>query len=321
MASAISTDIALATASALEKRVSVAFASLMLYDHAICLGEEKGSVLLDWSMDAIEHSIPLDTIFGFGPRNNYASRHFYNQPHVPSAKVSFTLSKRETNLENLPAVITLRVWYLFSRSPAVRSFAVTAFALTTLADFLVVGLLWSKVKSEILDPSATSASPVLAWVYVPSLFIHSTLFGLKVYRFVTSPTRMQTDTLLWRFMKEGMFMYAFAMVSLTFGIIGLAITSTSELPTHLAALTGSPVVASIVVSVCRAMLSIRSLAATGHVEPAWLLNHAELSRVHWRRGAAEGEIIVGPDETAIQLPILPASTAESAVSWIEPTKQ
>lgn len=54
----------------------------------------------------------------------------------------------------------------------------------------------------------------------------------------------------------------------------------------------SPIVATIVVSVCRVMLSIRSVAATAHVDPDWLLNHAELSRVHWRRGAADGEIIV-----------------------------
>ncbi|KAH7884353.1 hypothetical protein F5I97DRAFT_1778610, partial [Phlebopus sp. FC_14] len=52
------------------------------------------------------------------------------------------------------------------------------------------------------------------------------------------------------------------------------------------------VVTTVVISVCRAMLSIRSLASTGHVAPAWLLNHAEMSRVQWRRGAAEGEIVV-----------------------------
>jgi hypothetical protein len=44
------------------------------------------------------------------------------------------------------------------------------------------------------------------------------------------------------------------------------------------------------------MLSIRSLAATYHVDPAWLLNHAELSRVQWRRGASEGEIYVEVDD-------------------------
>lgn len=40
------------------------------------------------------------------------------------------------------------------------------------------------------------------------------------------------------------------------------------------------------------MLSIHSLAAKLGSDSAWLLNNIELSRVPWRRGATEGEIIV-----------------------------
>jgi len=61
-------------------------------------------------------------------------------------------------------------------------------------------------------------------------------------------------------------------------------------------------VGTTVVSVCRAMLSIRSLAATHHVDPEWLLNHAELSRVQWRRGANKGEIIVEINEIDLVFP-------------------
>ena len=49
------------------------------------------------------------------------------------------------------------------------------------------------------------------------------------------------------------------------------------------------------------MLSIRSVAATAHVDPEWLLNHTELSRVHWRRGSVDGEIIVEAGEPTISL--------------------
>ena len=47
-------------------------------------------------------------------------------------------------------------------------------------------------------------------------------------------------------------------------------------------------------SVCisRLMLSIQSLAAGLQVEPTWLLSHAEMSRLRWRQGAHEGEMIV-----------------------------
>jgi hypothetical protein len=52
------------------------------------------------------------------------------------------------------------------------------------------------------------------------------------------------------------------------------------------------VVSATIVSVCHALLSIRSLSATLHVDPAWLLNNAELSRVQWTEGDREGEIFV-----------------------------
>jgi hypothetical protein len=60
------------------------------------------------------------------------------------------------------------------------------------------------------------------------------------------------------------------------------------------------------------MLSIKSLASTLHVDPGWLLNHAELSRVQWRQGATEGEIVV----EAFDLPVRrvwPAKGAESTL--------
>lgn len=40
------------------------------------------------------------------------------------------------------------------------------------------------------------------------------------------------------------------------------------------------------------MLGIQSLAAGLKVEPTWLLSNAELSRIKWRRGSHEGELIV-----------------------------
>ena len=40
------------------------------------------------------------------------------------------------------------------------------------------------------------------------------------------------------------------------------------------------------------MLSIRTLAARLSVNDDWLLNNAELSRVHWKPGSRAGELIV-----------------------------
>ena len=46
------------------------------------------------------------------------------------------------------------------------------------------------------------------------------------------------------------------------------------------------------VAVSRLIISIQSLAAGLQVDPTWLLSHSELSRVNWRRGSHEGELIV-----------------------------
>ena len=50
------------------------------------------------------------------------------------------------------------------------------------------------------------------------------------------------------------------------------------------------------VSVSRLMLSIRSLATGLQLDPVWLLSNAELSRVRWRKGSRDGELIVEVDE-------------------------
>lgn len=51
-------------------------------------------------------------------------------------------------------------------------------------------------------------------------------------------------------------------------------------------------VATTSIAASRVMLSIHSLAAKLGSDSAWLLNNIELSRVPWRQGATEGEIIV-----------------------------
>ncbi|KAF9226342.1 hypothetical protein BS17DRAFT_541916 [Gyrodon lividus] len=224
-------------------------------------------------------------------------------------EVVFCLSVSVTIL--CQAAITLRVWYLFSRSRIIRVFALTVFIMTTIAAVIIAAKLWPRMQKELQalssgDVTGLSNLPPVWYFYVPSLIIHSTLFALKVYRFAISPSSMQTETLLWRFLKEGMLMYAFATGSLLFSVIGLSMMQFSQLPVHVAALEGSMVAATALISVCRATLSIGSLAATAHVDPEWLLNHAELSRVRWRRGA-EGEIVVDVGEGGIPLPEVPVS--------------
>lgn len=54
------------------------------------------------------------------------------------------------------------------------------------------------------------------------------------------------------------------------------------------------------VAVSRLMLRLQTLAAGLHLDSRWLLNNAELSRVRWRKGAHDGELIVEVD--AVEVP-------------------
>jgi len=189
------------------------------------------------------------------------------------------------------AVITLRVWYLFSRNLVVKIFVVALLFASTISTVLLLVMMQGMIRFSFLNPLVPLPSTT-AWLYAPSLAIHTILFALKVYRFLTSSAKMQADSFLWRFLKEGMFMYACASVSLLLGVVGLTMIEPSQLTLREPSVAGIPVLTMIVISVCRAMLNIRSLAATSHVDPEWLLNHAELSRVHWKRGTVVGEIVV-----------------------------
>ncbi|KAI6125104.1 hypothetical protein EDD16DRAFT_1763613 [Pisolithus croceorrhizus] len=164
-------------------------------------------------------------------------------------------------------------------------------------------------------PSSIRSTGKVVWLFVPSLGNHSILFALKVYRFVQGRKSLHTEAPLRRFLKEGMLMYAFAMGSLVFMIVGLSSTAPSQISVYLTALAGwasYPVrsllniavlsvrifapysfpTATIVVAVCRVMLSIRSLAATSHVDPEWLLSNAEMSRLPLREGPNKSELCV-----------------------------
>ncbi|KAG2107385.1 uncharacterized protein F5147DRAFT_203823 [Suillus discolor] len=197
-------------------------------------------------------------------------------------------------------VVTLRVWHLFHRRRLIRWFAAVVFIGSMIGSAIVGGVSFDAVKSayEITNSSVNSnkSPPVIFIIYLPSLIVHTVMFSLTMYRFRASSGALQEHGIIHRFLKEGMFMYAFAAGTLLYEIISLSMTELDHISVYYPALGGGLAVGTTVVSVCRAMLSIRSLAATHHVDPAWLLNHAELSRVQWRRGTSEGEIYVEVDE-------------------------
>lgn len=85
----------------------------------------------------------------------------------------------------------------------IKNIVIMAYIACTLATALLSAFLWSYVRAGV--PQAGTEirrTSVMVWLYVPSLLLHSFLFALKAYRFVTSPKYLQRDTLLWRLLKE-----------------------------------------------------------------------------------------------------------------------
>lgn len=74
----------------------------------------------------------------------------------------------------------------------------------------------------------------------------------------------------------------------------LSVTAVSlgQFPTHSLVLTCSVLMATTSIAMSRVLFSIHSLAANIGSSSAWLLNNVELSRVKWKKGAHEGEILV-----------------------------
>ncbi|KAF8841992.1 hypothetical protein BDN67DRAFT_1010120 [Paxillus ammoniavirescens] len=321
------------------KEVMLISATLLFYDHAINLGEEIELMWTTrWSLSQVlyltiralglvaviflaiceKSTFPACALLisklqmsklrrKLGSSRDELTHSEFGTRTVNIALTLLILSIVSTTL--CQAVITLRVWYLFSDRPAIQYFAATAFVICAAASCSLSASMWEDMKGQIPGPTTTTLpapSAKIAWIFVPALVIHSTLLALQIYRFVRSSNYMQRESLLWRFLKEGIFMYALSTLSLLFVIIGLCQTKPSELSTYWAALVGSLPMATSIISVCRAMLSIRSLAATSHVDVRWLLNHAELSRVQWKPGA-NGEIFVEVNEAAIELPSRPVT--------------
>ncbi|KAI6042486.1 hypothetical protein EDC04DRAFT_958868 [Pisolithus marmoratus] len=191
------------------------------------------------------------------------------------------------------AVITLRVWYLFSRNAFVRTIAVGTLCASTAASFAMLPPLVGNIEMLFTSsgPTPVRSPGRIMWLFVPPLIVHTVLFSLKVYRFAQGGKSLHVEAPLRRFFKEGMLMYLFAMASLLSSIICLSFTAPSQLSTFVVALACLPT-APVVVAVCRAMLNIRSLASTFHVHPEWLLNNAEMSRLQLREGLNKSELCV-----------------------------
>ncbi|KAJ8701827.1 hypothetical protein PTI98_000578 [Pleurotus ostreatus] len=111
-----------------------------------------------------------------------------------------------------------------------------------------------------------------------------------VLRAVSNRQMLKKSPVMQRILKDGGFFYLITFVSVGFTAIGAFMEKTPHL--NIPAIFSNFVLGITSVCVSRIMLSIQSLAAKLGSDTAWLLNNVELSRVRWRHGAHEGELIV-----------------------------
>ncbi|KAG2053359.1 hypothetical protein BDR06DRAFT_956688 [Suillus hirtellus] len=277
--------------------VQVVSSTLVVYDHAITFAQE---VTFFWSS-----SWSLSKILYFMIRYLALAQVCLNAVTTvgvaKSAILEYTV--RLTVMTLCQCVITLRVWHLFPRSRFIRWLAVTIFTACLAGGAIFDAIKYNAIKStvntnnDVISAQCRTFSFIL---YLPALVVHTTMFLLTLYRFRITPRTLQQHGMIHRFVQEGMILYSFAAGSLLYEIVRLSLVKPEDISVTMAATA---------VSICRAMLSIRCLAATYHVDPAWLLNHAELSRVQWRRGQNEGEIYVEVNEMDVVLPFKSAASS------------
>ncbi|KAL6307806.1 hypothetical protein BKA93DRAFT_815776 [Sparassis latifolia] len=165
-------------------------------------------------------------------------------------------------------IIVLRIWYIFSSRRTLRLLVVVAYVGCTVATAVVFASLWHQFAAIHIDIPGYNflgcgAPPATdAWrMFLPNLIIHTILFIGTTIPALKPNGDGRRSPLMLRLIRDA--------------LLGLISIATSHL-----------------------MLSIRSLAANLSIDPNWLLNNAELSRVQWRKGAHDGELIVeiGPRE-------------------------
>jgi len=201
-------------------------------------------------------------------------------------------------------VVTLRVWYLFKSKKPIRMLAVVSYVACIAGSVGVLallspGLLYEAagVTNKNLD-KGFSSPPGMWRLFMPSLMVHTIMFGLTLWK-MKDVESLQRSSMM-QLLQEGSFIYAFALIGLTLGMIYLAPAQTDKEYLAIATLHGQFQVSSIAVVTCRTMINLRSLADTLDVDPSWLLNTAELSRVRCRK-QRRGELVVemGPLDSPV----------------------
>ncbi|KAJ7508373.1 hypothetical protein B0H11DRAFT_1964590 [Mycena galericulata] len=194
------------------------------------------------------------------------------------------------------AMLVVRVWYLFSQSRSTRLAMIAAFAATNILSLYFA--IHAGIELDITENltnlhirGCRANRPAKFWrLYLPSLVLHTLLYCMTAFRALRNRRVFKEAPILKRLVRDGGFFYFVVFISILFTAIGSFLQQYPLI--NVPAIYSNFTVATTSIAASRVMLSIHSLAAKLGSDSAWLLNNIELSRVPWRRGATEGEIIV-----------------------------
>ncbi|CAK5266065.1 unnamed protein product [Mycena citricolor] len=192
------------------------------------------------------------------------------------------------------AMLAIRVWYLFASSRAMRLFIVAASVVTNVLSLYLAVREGVDMKVQPHIPGVLgchATRPPMFWrLFLPSLVLHTVLYILTAYRALRNRAVFKEAPILKRLLRDGGFFYFAVFLSVLFTSIGSFLNQYPSI--NVPAIFSNFSVTTTSIAASRIMLSIHSLAHKLGSDSAWLLNNVELSRVPWRRGATEGEIIV-----------------------------
>ncbi|EPQ53401.1 hypothetical protein GLOTRDRAFT_78408 [Gloeophyllum trabeum ATCC 11539] len=199
-------------------------------------------------------------------------------------------------------MLTLRVWYLFRASVPARLFAVFISASCQIAAFAILGVIYNDLNAVSFDlpgfelEDCLVPAPTNLWrLWVPPLILHTLLYVFTPVQAVLRRNMYgKRNVVLDRLLRDGGMLYLAVLGIYSPGISSLSLNVDRGIVT-----VGFCAIGVMIglVSVCmsRVMFSIHSLAENLNCDPDWLLNHVELSRVNWKKGSTDGELMVEMD--------------------------
>jgi len=202
----------------------------------------------------------------------------------------------------IQGILVTRIWYLFQGNKTVRlgmilgfiaSIAVSLTFLYISASGLViikpeeVNAIFPGIRTE----GCRAVRPPMFWrVYLPSLVLHTILYILTAVRALRNRRLLKNAPILKRLLRDGGFFYFIVFVSVSMTTIGAFLKNAPTI--NIPAIYSHFMLTATSIGVSRVLFSIHSLADKLGSDSAWLLNNVELSRVGWRRGTHDGELII-----------------------------